>query len=205
MGNRESRTSIYRPSALRIVLQTARERSVNTKVRTKRGLSEVIGMSKERIADIENGLSQVSLDEALSWCEICEDKLARQAILHIFGVGRPPTDPRLVRDLGTQLFNFIVQSKQGIEAAEYLLNLMQELRPGVSLTDSQKSMIRRKAEEIEDTNQASDCALDSIEESLGVKRAEIQNFWTTEAITDRVVVGSVDQLVAIERERALGW
>lgn len=205
MGNVENAVSIYRPSALRIVLQTARERSVKTEVRTKKGLSEMIGISKERVADIENGFSRVSLDEALTWCDICEDKLARQAVLHIFGVGRPPTDPRLIHDLGTQLFNFMIQAKQGIEAAEYLLKMMQTFRPGIPLTDSQKNIIRSKAEEIEDTDQASDCTLDSIEENLGVNRSEIISSWTSEAISDHVAVRSVDQLVAIERERALGW
>lgn len=204
MGNTESTASIYRPSALRIVLQTARERSVNPMVRTKSGLAEMNGMSPDRVASVENGFSRISLDEALNWCDICRDKLARQAVLHIFGVGRPPTDPRLVRDLGTQLFNFMIQAKQGIEASEYLLKMMQTFRPGISLTDSQKNIIRSKAEEIEDTDQASDCTLDSIEENLGVKRSEILSSWMTEAISDHVAIRSVDQLVTIERERALG-
>lgn len=204
MGNRENAASIYRPSALRIVLRVARECSVNPNVRTKKALSEQIGISKERVADIENGLSRISLDEALHWCDACEDQVARQAILHIFGCDRPPTDPRLIKKLEAQLVNYIDQAAKGIQAAKRLLEISKDMRPGRPIQESKKNEIKELAGQIDDSHQAATCTVESIEMNWGITQAEIINAWTSEAICDEVAISSIDRLVKIEKEKVFG-
>lgn len=204
LGNADNAAIIYRPSALQTVLQTARECSVNGNVRTKKGLAQAIGISKERVADIENGFSQISQDLALHWCKACEDQLAYQTIMHMFGCDRPPTDPRLVSKLEQQLVNFVDQAEKGIKSAQKLLKISKDMRPGVQLSDSLKNEIKNLAGQIDDTHQAATCVMESIEMNWKVSQAEVINAWTSEAIIDAVAVRSIDEFIRIEKERAFG-
>lgn len=59
----------------------------------------------------------------MDWCHATGAKLNQQAIKHIYGVGLPPTDPRLTQDVNLQLMNYIKQAEEGIAAAKEIMNL----------------------------------------------------------------------------------
>lgn len=204
MGNKIGFQSIYRSSALPIILQTARECSIRTDMRTKKAVGVEIGIAPLTVSNIEAGVSQISMDKAIEWCEACRDKLARKAVMHVFGIGRPPTDPRLTRDIGTQLFNYILQLNQGIEAAKELMKIKADMRPGIELSKGQKQRVAELAEEIIDTEQAAECLMESIEINIGVRSEDVQNKWTSEAVSDQVAVSSIERLINLERERVYG-
>jgi hypothetical protein len=205
MSNKSGPALVYRPSSLGEILKTARECSVNENMRTKAELSEQLGMTVKRMTSIEGNFSRISLNEALDWCDACEDEMARQAVMHIFGVTRIPTDPRLIAKLEQQLVNYIDQAQKGIQAAQRLLQMSKDMRPGQHFGKAQINRIIEDAGQIDDTYQSSECVLLSIEKNWSIRWAEIQNRWMSEAIVDRVAVDSVDQFVKIEKERALGW
>ncbi|MCQ2010580.1 hypothetical protein NOM01_11185 [Sporolactobacillus sp. STSJ-5] len=204
MANMKRPALVFRASSLREVLKAAREYSVKENMRTKTGLAEAIGTQRFRIASVEDGLSNISLDEALTWCDACEDRLARQAVLHIFGISRIPTDPRLIEKIEQQLINYIDQAQKGIKAAQELLIFSKDMRPGQELSDRQIAEIKEKAGQIDDTFQASECVLMSIEMNWNIPWADIQNAWMNEALVDKVAVSSVDRLIKIEREKVYG-
>jgi hypothetical protein len=186
------------------VLRAAREYSVKENMRTKTGLAEAIGTQRTRIASIEDGTSTISLDEAIAWCEACGDRLARQAVLHIFGVSRIPTDPRLIQKLEQQFVNYIDQAQKGIKSAQRLLEISKDMRPGKKLSERLINEIKECAGQIDDTHQASECVLISIEINWKVPWAEIQNAWMSEAMGDQVAVSTVDKLIGIEKARVYG-
>jgi hypothetical protein len=194
---------VYRSSSLGEVLKAAREYSVKENMRTKTGLAEAIGTQRFRIANIEDGTSTINLDEALTWCEACEDPLARQAVLHIFGVSRIPTDPRLIEKLEQQLVNYIDQAQKGIKSAQRLLEISTDMRPGKKMNEQLINEIKECAGQIDDTHQASECVLISIEMNWKVPWAEVQNAWMSEAMVDQVAVSTVDRLINI-REKVFG-
>lgn len=204
MANMKRPALVYRPSSLRDVLRAAREYSVKENMRTKTGLAEVLGTQRTRIASIEDGTSTISLNEALDWCEACGDQLARQAVLHIFGVSRIPTDPRLIEKLETQLVNYIDQAQKGIKSAQRLLEISTDIRPGRKMKEQLINEIKECAGQIDDTHQASECVLVSIEMNWKVPWAEVQNAWMSEAMADQVAVSTIDRLISIEREKVLG-
>lgn len=204
MGNMGRPALVYRPSALGEILKAAREYSVNENIRTKAALSKYLGMTTTRLTGIEDGTSRINLNDALDWCDACSDRMARQAVLHIFGVSRLPTDPRLIQKLEQQLINYIDQAQKGIKAAQALLIFSKDMRPGKKMTDRQITEIKEHAGQIDDTHQASECVLMSIEMNWNIAWADIQNAWTSEALVDRVAVSTVDRLINIEREKVFG-
>ncbi|MFT8928487.1 MAG: helix-turn-helix transcriptional regulator [Sporolactobacillus sp.] len=204
MANKNRLALLFRASSLPDVLKTVRECSVNANVRTKATLSKEMGMTYTRMTGIESGTSRISLDEALRWCDICQDSLGRQMVLHIFGRARIPTDPRLVANLERQLVNFCEQAQQAITAASQLLKLTKDMRPGQGLADKDKQKIKELAGQIDDTHQAAECALQSIELNLSVTWAAVQNEWMCEAIVDRVGIAKMENFVAIEKAKVFG-
>lgn len=204
MGNVGRPALVYRPSALGEILKAAREYSVNENIRTKVALSKYLGMTQARLTGIEDGTSRINLNDALDWCEACSDRLARKAVMHIFGVSRIPTDPRLIEKLEQQLVNYIDQAQKGIKAAQELLNFSKDMRPGRKFEERQINEIKEHAGQIDDTYQSAECVLMSIETNWGVSWVDVQNAWTSEALVDRVAVSSVDRLISIEREKVFG-
>lgn len=204
MGNKERPALVYRPSSLGEILKAAREYSVNENIRTKVALSKYLGMTTARMTAIEDGVSRISLNDALDWCEACGDRLSKQAVLHIFGVSRIPTDPRLIQKLEQQFVNYIDQAQKGIKSAQRLLEISKDMRPGKKLSERLINEIKECAGQIDDTHQASECVLISIEINWKVPWAEIQNAWMSEAMGDQVAVSTVDRLISIEREKVLG-
>ncbi|MFT8930056.1 MAG: sporulation sigma factor-processing peptidase [Sporolactobacillus sp.] len=204
MANMGRPALVYRPSALGEILKAAREYSVNENRRTKIALSKFLGMTTARMTAIEDGVSRISLNDALDWCEASEDRLTRQAVLHIFGVSRLPTDPRLIEKIEQQLVNYIDQAQKGITAAQELLKFSKDMRPGRKLDERQINEIKERAGQIDDTYQSAECVLMSIEMNWGVSWVDVQNAWTSEALVDQVAVSSVDRLISIEREKVFG-
>ncbi|GGE47976.1 hypothetical protein GCM10011391_28450 [Pullulanibacillus camelliae] len=196
----DNHTTLYGGSAIPTILKIARERSTNENMRTKKALADALGTTPYRIAYIEAGVKQINLEDALEWCKVTEDRTAHKAILHAYGYGLPPTDPRLLQSLPNQLVNYIEQAKQGIEAAEKLLSISTQLRPHQRLDEYLVNDIQRLAEEILDTDQAAECVLESIRINLDVDIEDIRYRWIREALADEVVINTVSKMDEIQRE-----
>lgn len=87
----------------------ARECCEDETLTPKKGLAVHLGITYERLKNIEAGISQVPFELAMDWCDATRAPLNKQAIKHIYGVGLPPTDPRLTSDVNLQLMNYIKQ------------------------------------------------------------------------------------------------
>ncbi|WP_153465045.1 helix-turn-helix domain-containing protein [Sediminibacillus terrae] len=200
MANITKRLSIYRTSSVPSLLRIARERSDNPNMRAKVTLSEELGIDRKRLSRMEEGTSPIPLDLAYEWCKVCGDMVAWRAIKHVYGDGLPPTDPRLIESLPNQLQNYIEQAEEGIKAAKKLLDMSADLRPGIGFNNQQLEEIETLATEIRDTDQASECVLDSLTINWGVSLEEVDRRWTQQALADHIVIPSVDQMDEIKRE-----
>ncbi len=77
----------------------------------------------------------------MDWCDATKAPLNKQAIKHIYGVGLPPTDPRLTGDVNLQLMNYIKQAEDGIKATKEIMKLQVTTRPW-QMNDSKKERVR---------------------------------------------------------------
>lgn len=200
MGNTSTKTRLYGPQAIGNILRIARERCCQEERRTKRYMARELGITEQRLTNIEKGFSQPPFELAVEWCRIVEDDTALEQIKHIYLDELPPTDPRLLQSVPEQLVNFIRQSNQAIEAAKKLLMLTTELRPGKEFDVNTSLNILKFAEEILDSHQASECVLDSLEVNWGLNRNELYHNWILEAIKDEVIIKSVSQYEDIRKE-----
>lgn len=200
MTNEIKKHRIYRASSIARILRIARERSVNENLRTKTALAEELGITALRLTNMEKGTSLIPLDLAYEWCKAVEDKTAWRAIMHAYGESLPPTDPQLLNSVANQLTNYIEQSQQGIRAAERLLQISKDRRPKLAFSDKQVDEIINLATEIRDTDQSSECVLDSLAMNWNVCTDEVDRRWIQEAAVDRVIVTSLKQLDEIKRE-----
>lgn len=126
--------------------------------------------------------------------------MACHAILHTYGAGLPPTDPRLIESLPNQLNNFIEQAEEAITAARRLLEISADQRPSIGFSRDKKEEIIKLATEIRDNDQACECALDSLVLNWGVSISDVDRRWTQPALADHVVVTNVDLMDEIKRE-----
>ncbi|MED4885048.1 helix-turn-helix transcriptional regulator [Bacillus smithii] len=198
MANTLTKPRLYSPSQIGDILRIARERACQEERRTKRYMAEALGITVDRLTRIENGTAQVPFELAIEWCEIVEDDTALAQIKHIYGMDLPPTDPRLLDSVPTQLANFISQAKQAIEVAKRLLKMSTEIRPGDNLSDSYDLL--KDVEEFVDIKQATECVLTSLKNNWKVNMDKVNQNWTQEAIHDRVIIPSVSQFESIRKE-----
>lgn len=199
MGNIVSRTRLYSPSQIGHILRVARERACQEERRTKRYMSEALGITTVRLKNIEDGMAQVPFELAVDWCNAVEDETALEQIKHIYGMDLPATDPRLLESVQNQLSNFIEQATQSVTAAEELLRLGKDMRPGKGV-EKYAETILSKAEEILDVKQAAASVLTALKKKWGLDLEQLQKNWIQEALSDQVIIQSVSQFENIRKE-----
>lgn len=162
-------------------------------------MAEALGITVTRLTNIEDGFSQVPFELALDWCNIVEDETALEQIRHIYLMDLPATDPRLLESVQNQLSNFIEQATQSVTAAEELLRLGKDMRPGKGV-EKYAETILAKAEEILDVKQAASSVLTTLKRKWGLDSDQLQRNWTQEALSDQVIIQSVSQFENIRKE-----
>ncbi|EOW9529607.1 MULTISPECIES: sporulation sigma factor-processing peptidase [Bacillus cereus group] len=192
------RTSIYCNSSINTLLQNARECCEDATLRTKKGLAEYLGITYERLKNIELGFSKPQFELAMDWCDATGARLNKQAIKHIYGVGLPPTDPRLTNDVNLQLMNYIKQAEEGIAAAKEIMKLQVTTRSW-QMDEKKKHEYAVHAKEIFDTIQATQSVVQALEQvHLGIME-QIQKSWLQKAMSENVVIQTVDSLVHLTK------
>ncbi|MCM3735567.1 helix-turn-helix transcriptional regulator [Bacillus cytotoxicus] len=189
---------IYSNSSIGMLLQNARECCENAHYRTKKGLSEYLGITHERLTRIESGLSKPEFELAMDWCHATGASLNKEAIKHIYGVALPPTDPRLTQDVNLQLMNYIKQAEEGIAAAKEIMNLQITTRAW-QIDEKKKHEYAVHAKEIFDTIQATQCVIQALEQVHFGIMEQIQKSWLQKAMSDNVVIQTVDSLMALTK------
>ncbi|PGT60345.1 sporulation sigma factor-processing peptidase [Bacillus cereus] len=191
-------TSIYSNSSMSNLLQNARECCENAELKTKKGLAKYLGITYERLLRIESGQSKPEFELAMDWCDAVKAPLNKQAIKHIYGVGLPPTDPRLTQDVNLQLMNYIKQAEEGIRAAKEIMTLQVTTRPW-QMNDANKKEYAQHAIEIYDMIQATNCVIQALEGVHPGLFEEVKGNWLRKAISESVVVRSVDSLLRLSK------
>lgn len=194
-------TTIYRASAIGELLKSSRENSENESLRTKVGLSKALGIDMQRLKNIEDGFSYPDIDLIKRWCSLTNGEVEFQAILNIFGVALPATDPRLVIDLDKQLVNFIQQAKQAIVAADEMLIQQTKLRPDKSI-DKELNLFIQLGEVFLDIKQAAESVIKSLEMNYRIS-AQIEKNWLQKMLLNGVILSSVDKILELGKEKRM--
>lgn len=200
MGNVLTKTGLYSPSQIGNILKVARERACQEERRTKKYVSEQLGITPQRLNNIEEGFSECPFDLAIQWCEVVGDSTALDQIKHIYGIGLPATDPRLLVSVENQLVNFIEQSTQAADAAKKLLRMSTELRYGENPQKKFGSQLLEMAEQILDVDQAASCVLESMKQNWNLDIEAVFRSWTQEALSDEVAI-TVSEFEKIRKEQ----
>ncbi|MEK4030741.1 hypothetical protein MKZ02_19685 [Pseudobacillus sp. FSL P4-0506] len=200
MSNTLTQVCLYSPSQIGEILKIARERACQEERRTKRFISEHLGITLQRLNNIEAGYSKPEFELAYDWCRLVEDETALDKIKHIYQVDLPATDPRLLESVDRQLTNLIDQAKGAISAAEKLQKISKDMRPGRSLTEQTNLEILNLAEEILDLKQAATATLTSMRINWDLDTGKVVKNWIQEALADQVIVPSVSKFEEIRRE-----
>jgi len=201
MSNNSSRTILYSPSQIGTVLRVARERSCQVERRTKRYLSHALGITERRLTNIEEGHSIPPFELAIDWCRIVKDYTALDKIKHIYQVGLPATDPRLLESVPDQLNNLVQQAEGAINAAENLKRMSKDMRPGRSIDEQTRAELMKMAEEILDIKQAAEATLSSLRQNWDLDYEQVVKNWTREAISDYVIIPSVSYFEDLRKEQ----
>ena len=201
MSNNSNRVILYSPSQIGTVLRVARERSCQVERRTKRYISHALGITERRLTNIEEGHSIPPFELAVDWCRIVQDYTALDKIKHIYQVGLPATDPRLLESVPNQLSNLIQQATGAIEAAESLFKMSKDMRPGRSMNEQTTLEMINMAEEILDLKQAAEATLSSMRQNWGLDMEQVIKNWTQEAIADEVIIPSVSFYENLRKEQ----
>ncbi|PEA84733.1 helix-turn-helix domain-containing protein [Bacillus pseudomycoides] len=191
-------TSIYCNSSISDLLQNARECCEKSELKTKKGLAKYLGITYERLLRIESGQSKPEFELAMDWCDATGANLNKQAIKHIYGVGLPPTDPRLTKDINLQLMNYIKQAEEGIAAAKEIMNLQVTTRSW-QMDEKKKHEYAIHAKEIFDTLQASQCVVHALEQTHFGIMEQIQKSWLQKAMSENVVIQTIDSLLTLTK------
>ncbi|PFZ12168.1 sporulation sigma factor-processing peptidase [Bacillus pseudomycoides] len=191
-------TSIYCNSSISDLLQNARECCENAELETKKGLAKYLGITYERLLRIESGQSKSEFELAMDWCDATGANLNKQAIKHIYGVGLPPTDPRLTNDVNLQLMNYIKQAEEGIAAAREIMSLQVTTRSW-QMDEKKKHEYAIHAKEIFDTLQASQCVVQALGQVHSDIMEQIQRSWLQKAMSENVIIHSVDHLINLTK------
>ncbi|WP_026701477.1 hypothetical protein [Salibacterium aidingense] len=201
MQNTSTKSKLYSPSSIPTVLKTARERALKPERRTKRWLAEQLGMTERRLTGIEDGTSQIHLEECIEWCEAVEDFLALKHILHIYGISEPPTDPRLLDSVSMQLDNFKTEVEEGFTAAKDIEKLSQHWRPWKGFEDRDRQQMQAAAKQIRDVRHAADCLLTAMDNEWGLNRKYVEATWINGGIANNILMHSVGVYEELRRER----
>lgn len=194
-------TTIYRASSVSELLKSARESSANEEFKTKTGLSKALGIDLQRLRNIEDGFSHPEIELIRKWCELTGGDTEFQAILNIFGVALPPTDPRLLVDLDKQLVNFIEQAKKAIEVASTMLVQQTKLRPDKPI-DKEVNLFITLAEIFFDIKQATESVIKSLEMNYRISE-QIEKNWLQKMLLDNVLLTSVDKILDMGKENRI--
>lgn len=200
MANTRKRACLYSASQIGEILKIARERSCQEERRTKRFMAKELCITEQRLTNIENGFSQPTFEIAADWCRISQDYVALAKIKHIYRMGLPPTDPRIQNSVPDQLTNLKKQAKGAIMAAESLLEISTDMRPGRTLTDRIVADIIKMAEEILDMKQAAESTLQAMVKNWHLNIEEVERNWIQEALADQVIIPSVTAYEVIRKE-----
>ena len=190
MTNTLHKNRLYSPSSIAPILKVARERASKDERRTKQYMAKALGITLPRLTNIENGQAHVPFELAVDWCDICEDYTAKAKIIHIYGLGLPATDPRLLESVTDQLVNFMRQAQQAIDSTKELLIMSTQIRPGESPSERFVSDMYKNAEEVLDMKQATESLLQSMANNWELDRQKLKGNWIQEAIADKVIIPS---------------
>ncbi|GAK11363.1 helix-turn-helix transcriptional regulator [Geomicrobium sp. JCM 19039] len=193
---------LYRASRIKDILRIARERASQPEQRTKQWLSRELGISYRALTAIEEGDAPPTLELAISWCEALEDRIAKEKILYIYGIqALPPTDPRLLADMSTQLINFLQELAEAGAAAKELQRISVSKRPGKEFNPLELEEIQRLLKQILDVRHASYCIANVAEEAWGVARESVKHQWVQQSVANDVVIKSIDEYEKYMKDR----
>ncbi|MFD2704051.1 hypothetical protein [Salibacterium lacus] len=202
MQNKPAKARLYNPSAIPKILQTARERAIVPEHRTKRWLSEYLGITLNRLTNVENGTAQAPLELCVEWCEAVKDEEAQEQIEHIYGLSLPPTDPRLLENVTGQLANFETELEEAKIAAEEIRRLSQRYRPWTGFTSRDIDVLQENvARQILDIQHAADCLLTSMKRQWGLNLDYVEAQWINKAISNNVIMHRVSDYEALRKRR----
>lgn len=194
------RISIYRTSSVNRILQTARENCPDKELSTKKGLANYLGIGIARLTNIECGFSIPPLELSLDWCAAVGDSEAFQMIQHIYGIGLPPTDPRLL-DTTKQLYNLIKQCEEAVQSANKLMEYIRNIRPKKSISVDDIKRNDEIAKQIYDLKQASSITLNSLEtQGLISSKNEVGRLWVQKARVDGILIDSFEEYETLRKK-----
>ncbi|MDQ0299683.1 hypothetical protein J2S78_002103 [Salibacterium salarium] len=201
MKNKTAKAKLYNPSAIPTILKTARERALKPERRTKRWLADQLGITERRLTGIEDRTSQIHLEECIEWCEAVEDSEALEQIMHIYGIGLPPTDPRLLESVSDQLDNLKPEIEEAFQAAKQIEKLSQRCRPWKGFNEHDQRLAETTAKQIFDIKHAAECLLTAMENQWGLNKEYVEATWINGAISNDVVMRSVSDFEKLRRAR----
>ncbi|MGY4689305.1 hypothetical protein [Salibacterium sp. K-3] len=201
MQNKTAKSRLYSPSSIPTILKTARERAWKPERRTKRWLAKQLGMTERRLSGIEDGTSQIHLEECIEWCETVEDTLALELILHVYGLSEPPTDPRLLDNVPSQLDNFKAEVEESFTAAKDIEKLSQHWRPWKGFEDREQQQVQATAKQIRDVRHAADCLLTAMNNEWGMNQQYVEATWINGGIANNILMHSIGAFEELRRER----
>lgn len=199
MANTFTSVRLYPHSKIGDILRIARERASQEEQRTKKYMSDQLGITVERITRMEAGTAQVPFEIAVDWCQLLGDYTALKHIKHCYGLALPPTDPWLLQSVPDQLNNFIHQAHGAIEAAQALLMLSHQRRRE-SFSENTEREILCLAEEILDVQQSFDCVIASLQMNWNMDTDTLFKNWIQEALTDQVIIPSISEFEKIRKQ-----
>ncbi|MEH6943513.1 sporulation sigma factor-processing peptidase [Bacillus sp. JJ722] len=200
MSNTRVRGSLYSASQIGEILKIVRERACQEEQRTKTYFCTQLGITQQRLTNIESGFSAPPFELAADWCRLVGDHTALSKIKHIYRVGLPATDPRLLISVPNQLQNLIQQAEGAIKAAETLLSISKDMRPGRKIKEAVNAEIEKLAEEVLDLQQAAEATLLSMSENWKLDLDKVMSNWTQEALVDQVIIPSVGHFDDIKKQ-----
>ncbi|WP_054634839.1 hypothetical protein [Thalassobacillus sp. C254] len=202
MPNKTRGAQLYKPSAIPLILKIARERACQSERRSKKWLSEHLGITQKRLTNIEDGTAQAPLDLCLEWCDAVEDEVAKEQIQHIYGLGLPPTDPRLLESVPAELANFEKELDEAKKAADEIKGMSQRFRSWAGLPQRDAEQLQNDiARQILDIQHAAKCLLHAMKNEWNLNQTYVETDWINRAIHNGVIVHRVSDYEELMRER----
>ncbi|NGQ95049.1 helix-turn-helix domain-containing protein [Brevibacillus sp. SYP-B805] len=203
MGNRNEPISIYSRSRISDICEYAFRHQRTGEQLTHEALGKMIGRSARWVSDVINGRTIPMREDAEDFVRACGNHRAIRMLKHLYGDAPPPTDPRLMVNLTTALYNLIKQCQDVIAEAERVIEWERRRRPWQSLSTADEQLLKHLGKQIEDLFQAGDDVHIIMDEKYGIDPAIHQHNWLAEARALEIVVSDPRELMRRERQEAL--
>lgn len=203
MGNIIEPISLYQRSRISDICEYAYRNQRTDEQLSHESLGKRIGRSARWISDVINGRTVPSREDAEDFIQECGNHRAIRMIKHLYGDAPPPTDPRLMVNLTSTLYNLIKQCQDVINDAEAVIEWERTRRPWQSIESNDERLLKRLGKQIEDLFQAGDDVHILMDEKYGIDPVVHQHAWLTEAKAQEIVVVDPRELMRRERQETI--